>query len=153
MLYECKFSIAQGTGVLVISPTRELALQTYMNATNLLEYHSKTVGCIMGGAKRSTEAQKLEKGVNLLVATPGRLLDHLRSTKNFVFHNLKMLIIDEADQILSNGFEEEMNEILKILPAERQTVLFSATQTKKVNDLVRVSLKQPVIIETDSENT
>ncbi len=68
-------------------------------------------------------------GVNILVATPGRLLDHLQNTKGFVFHNLVALVIDEADAILKIGFEQEMNEILKILPQERQTILFSATQT------------------------
>lgn len=106
----------------------------------------------MGGAKKSTEANMLKKGINLLVATPGRLLDHLENTDGFVFHNLKMLIIDEADAILKIGFEEEMNKILKLLPKERQTVLFSATQTKKVEDLCRVSLKDPYMVEINNKS-
>lgn len=65
-----------------------------------MKYHSHTFGIIMGGANRKTEAEKLSKGVNLLIATPGRLLDHLQNTKNFVFKNLKCLVIDEADRIL-----------------------------------------------------
>lgn len=89
----------------------------------------------------------LKKGVNLLVTTPGRLLDHLEHTDGFVFHNLKMLVIDEADAILQVGFEEEMQKILKLLPKKRQTVLFSATQTKKVEDLCRLSLRDPVIVD------
>ena len=89
--------------------------------------------------------------MNLLVATPGRLLDHLQNTKGFVFHNLISLVIDEADAILRIGFEEEMNEILRILPKDRQTVLFSATQTKKVDDLARLSLKSPIYIGVDDE--
>lgn len=97
------------------------------------------------------EALKLQKGVNLLVATPGRLLDHLQNTKGFIFHNLISLIIDEADAILRIGFEEEMNEILRILPKDRQTVLFSATQTKKVDDLARLSLKSPIYIGVDDQ--
>ena len=101
----------------------------------------------MGGAKRSTEAHLLKKGINLLVSTPGRLLDHLENTEGFVFHNLKMLIIDEADAILKIGFEEEMTKILKLLPKTRQTLLFSATQTRKVEDLCRVSLRDPVMLE------
>ena len=72
------------------------------------------------------------QGVNLLVSTPGRLLDHLQNTKGFMFKNLQCLIIDEADRILEIGFEEEMRQIIKILPKERQTMLFSATQTTKV---------------------
>ena len=86
----------------------------------------------MGGANRRTEAERLVKGVNLVVATPGRLLDHLQNTKGFVYKNLACLVIDEADRILEIGFEKEMHQIIKILPKERQTMLFSATQTTKV---------------------
>jgi ATP-dependent RNA helicase DDX18/HAS1 len=70
----------------------------------------------MGGANRATEVEKLLNGVNLLIATPGRLLDHLQNTRGFLFNNLKALIIDEADRILQIGFEEEMHQIVKILP-------------------------------------
>lgn len=109
---------------------------------------------VIGGAKRNTEAQQLLKGVNLLVATPGRLLDHLENTKGFIFHNLQMLIIDEADAILKIGFEEEMNRIIKLLPTKtRVTALFSATMTKKVEDLCRLSLKNPVLIEAGKDST
>jgi ATP-dependent RNA helicase DDX18/HAS1 len=151
LLYKAGFNIKNGTGVLVIAPTRELALQNYNVAKDLLACHSKTHGVVMGGAKKSTEANMLKKGINLLVATPGRLLDHLENTDGFVFHNLKMLIIDEADAILKIGFEEEMNKILKLLPNDRQTVLFSATQTKKVEDLCRVSLRDPYMVEISSK--
>lgn len=92
------------------------------------------------------EALKLIKGVNVIIATPGRLLDHLQSTNGFLYKNLMALVIDEADAIMKIGFEQDMNEILKILPKERQTVLFSATQTKKVDDLARLSLKSPIFI-------
>ena len=71
--------------------------------------------------------------MNLLVATPGRLLDHLQNTSGFVYRNLACLVIDEADRILEIGFEEEMRQIIKILPKERQTMLFSATQTTKAS--------------------
>ena len=67
-----------GTGVLIISPTRELSLQTYGVVSELLQYHSHSHGIVMGGANRRVEVDKLQKGVNLLVATPGRLLDHLQ---------------------------------------------------------------------------
>ena len=81
-------------------------------------------------------------GVNMLLATPGRLLDHLQNTQGFVFKNLQCLIIDEADRILQVGFEEEMKQIIRLLPKKRQTMLFSATQTRKVEDLARISLKK-----------
>lgn len=82
---------------------------------------------------------------------PGRLLDHLQNTPNFIFKNVKALVIDEADRILEVGFEDEMKQIVKILPKEeRQTMLFSATQTTKVEDLARISLRPgPLYINVD----
>lgn len=142
LLYSLKFKPRNGTGVIVISPTRELALQIFGVARELMAHHSQTFGIVIGGANRRTEAEKLAKGVNLLIATPGRLLDHLQNTPGFVFKNLKALVIDEADRILEIGFEEEMKQIIKILPNEdRQSMLFSATQTTKVEDLARMSLR------------
>ena len=102
---------------------------------------------------RREEAKRLEKGVSVLVATPGRLLDHMQNTKGFVYHNLVTLVLDEADRILEIGFEEEMRAILKLLPSQRQTALFSATQTRKVADLVRLSMKKPVYIEVKSQDS
>ena len=156
MLRRAHFTPKNGTGVLIIAPTRELAMHNYKWARDLLQHHNETHGVVIGGAKRSSEANQLKKGVNLLVATPGRLLDHLENTKGFVFHNIQMLIIDEADAILKIGFEEEMNKIIKLLPAKaRTTCLFSATMTKKVEDLCRLSLKNPVLVEVarDSVNS
>jgi ATP-dependent RNA helicase DDX18/HAS1 len=132
LLYRVKFMPRNGTGALIIAPTRELALQIYGVAGDLMKYHSQTHGVVMGGANRRAETEKLIKGVSLLVATPGRLLDHLQNTKGFVYKNLACLVIDEADRILEIGFEEEMRQIIKLLPKERQTMLFSATQTTKV---------------------
>ena len=142
LLYSLKFKPRNGTGVVIISPTRELALQIFGVARELMEHHTQTFGIVIGGANRRQEADKLVKGVNLLIATPGRLLDHLQNTQGFVFKNLKALVIDEADRILEIGFEEEMKQIIKILPNEdRQSMLFSATQTTKVEDLARMSLR------------
>ncbi|SGZ46917.1 CIC11C00000001398 [Sungouiella intermedia] len=142
LLYSLKFKPRNGTGVVIISPTRELALQIFGVARELMEHHTQTFGIVIGGANRRQEADKLAKGVNLLIATPGRLLDHLQNTQGFVFKNLKALVIDEADRILEIGFEEEMKQIIKILPNEdRQSMLFSATQTTKVEDLARMSLR------------
>lgn len=79
----------------------------------------QTYGLIMGGANRQAEAEKLGKGVNILVATPGRLLDHLHSTEDFMFKNLHCLIIDEADRLLDIGFEEELKQIIRLLPSTK----------------------------------
>ncbi|XP_047165766.1 DEAD-box ATP-dependent RNA helicase 27-like [Vigna umbellata] len=150
LLYNVKFTPRNGAGVVVICPTRELAIQTHAVAKELLKYHSQTLGLVIGGSTRKLEAERLAKGINLLVGTPGRLLDHLQNTKGFIYKNLKCLMIDEADRILEANFEEEMKQIIKILPKSRQTALFSATQTKKVEDLARLSFQTtPVYIDVD----
>ena len=151
MLHALRFKPRNGTGVIIVSPTRELALQIFGVARELMQFHTQTYGIVMGGANRKAEAEKLSKGVNLLVATPGRLLDHLQNTKGFVFKNIKAFVIDEADRILEIGFEDEMRQIVRILPKdERQTMLFSATQTTNVQDLARVSLKTgPLYVNVD----
>ncbi|CCG83064.1 ATP-dependent RNA helicase has1 [Taphrina deformans PYCC 5710] len=153
MLHALKFKPRNGTGVIVVSPTRELALQIFGVAKELMANHHQTYGIVIGGANRRAEAEKLQKGVNLIIATPGRLLDHLQNTKGFVFRNMKALVIDEADRILEIGFEDEMKQIIKILPSEnRQSMLFSATQTTKVDDLARISLRPgPLYINVDSD--
>ncbi|KAH8687698.1 P-loop containing nucleoside triphosphate hydrolase protein [Tricladium varicosporioides] len=153
MLSSLRFKPRNGTGAIVVSPTRELALQIFGVARELMKHHSQTYGIVIGGANRRAEAEKLAKGVNLLIATPGRLLDHLQNTQGFVFKNLKALIIDEADRILEIGFEDEMRQVVKILPKEeRQTMLFSATQTTKVEDLARISLRPgPLYINVDDQ--
>ncbi|KAJ4893958.1 DEAD-box ATP-dependent RNA helicase 51 [Raphanus sativus] len=150
LLFKERFSPRNGTGVIVICPTRELAIQTKNVAEELLKHHhSLTVSMVIGGNNRRTEAQRIANGSNLLIATPGRLLDHLQHTKGFIFKHLKCLVIDEADRILEENFEEDMNKILTILPKTRQTALFSATQTSKVQDLARVSLTSPVLVDVD----
>merc|ERR1719445_1333050 len=153
LVYKLKFMPRNGTGVIIISPTRELSMQTFGVLRELLKHHYHTYGLIMGGANRQSEAQKLAKGINILVATPGRLLDHLQNTKDFLFKNLQCLIIDEADRILDVGFEEEMKKIVKLLPKRRQTMLFSATTTKKTEDLVKLALKkEPIYIGIEEKN-
>ncbi|XP_062116899.1 DEAD-box ATP-dependent RNA helicase 51 [Humulus lupulus] len=154
LLYHARFTPRNGTGVVVICPTRELAIQTHAVAKDLLKYHSQTHGLVIGGAARRGEAERIVKGVNLLVGTPGRLLDHLQNTKGFVFKNLKCLTIDEADRILEANFEEEMKQILRILPKTRRTALFSATQTQKVEDLARLSFQtDPHYVDVDDKRT
>ncbi|XP_066279182.1 ATP-dependent RNA helicase DDX18-like isoform X3 [Branchiostoma lanceolatum] len=150
LMYKLKFMPRNGTGVIVLSPTRELAMQTYGVLKELLKYHCHTYGLIMGGTSRSSEADKLAKGINIVVATPGRLLDHMQNTPQFMYKNLQCLVIDEADRILEVGFEEELKQIVRLLPKRRQTMLFSATQTRKIEDLARVSLKkEPLYVGVD----
>eukprot|EP01116_Phalansterium_solitarium_P013089 TRINITY_DN29_c0_g1_i1.p1 TRINITY_DN29_c0_g1~~TRINITY_DN29_c0_g1_i1.p1 ORF type:complete len:640 (+),score=266.86 TRINITY_DN29_c0_g1_i1:80-1999(+) len=152
LLVKHRFTPRNGTGVVILTPTRELALQIYGVAHELLKYHSYTHGVVMGGTNRRAEAEKLAKGVNLLVATPGRLLDHLQNTPGFEVRNLKCLVIDETDRILEIGFEEDLRQIIKLLPTERQTMLFSATQTQKVEDIARLSVRRaPIYVGVDDQ--
>ncbi|KAG4933002.1 hypothetical protein JHK87_047004 [Glycine soja] len=140
LLYNVKFTPRNGAGVIVICPTRELAIQTHAVAKELLKYHSQTLGLVIGGSARKIEAERIAKGINLLVGTPGRLLDHLQNTKGFIYKNLKCLMIDEADRILEANFEEEMKQIIKILP--------------KVEDLARLSFQTtPIYIDVDDGRT
>lgn len=142
LIYKLKFMPRNGTGVIIISPTRELSMQTFGVLKELMNHHHHTYGLVMGGASRQTEAQKLSRGINILVATPGRLLDHMQNTPDFLYKNLQCLVIDEADRILDIGFEEEMKQIINLLPKRRQTMLFSATQSKKTEALTGLALKK-----------
>ena len=140
LLRKARFSTRNGTGAMILSPTRELAMQIYGVLKELMDGSSSTnmtYGLIMGGANRKTEAERLRKGVNIIIATPGRLLDHLKNTTGFVTRNMLVFCMDEADRILEIGFEDDLRAILKLVPKERQTMLFSATQTKQVEDLAR----------------
>ena len=140
LLSRLKWKQRQGTGAIIITPTRELAMQIFGVVTDLASAHGLTHGIVMGGANRKSEASKLVKGISILIATPGRLLDHLQNTKGFNFENLQCLVIDEADRILQIGFEEDMKAIMRLLPKKRQTMLFSATQDKNVQGLAKLSL-------------
>eukprot|EP00527_Entomoneis_sp_CCMP2396_P008712 CAMPEP_0198137806 /NCGR_PEP_ID=MMETSP1443-20131203/1265_1 /TAXON_ID=186043 /ORGANISM="Entomoneis sp., Strain CCMP2396" /LENGTH=620 /DNA_ID=CAMNT_0043799359 /DNA_START=34 /DNA_END=1896 /DNA_ORIENTATION=- len=156
LLHKAKFTNKNGTGAIVISPTRELSMQIYGVLQELCSAgkHSQTYGLIMGGANRKTETEKLAKGVNIIICTPGRLLDHLQNSKGFVFRNLLALVMDEGDRILEQGFEDDLRAILKLLPTERQTMLFSATQTQKVEDLARLSInpKNSIFVDIKSDS-
>lgn len=155
LLRKAKFHTRNGTGAIILSPTRELAMQTYGVCKELLGVTSTlTYGLIMGGANRKTEAERLKKGVNIVIATPGRLLDHFQNSPGFVTRNLSVFCMDEADRILEIGFEDDLRAIVKMLPKQRQTMLFSATQTKQVKDLARLSInsKTAIYVEIESIN-
>ncbi|XP_030056136.1 putative ATP-dependent RNA helicase DDX10 [Microcaecilia unicolor] len=131
-----------GLGVLIISPTRELAYQTFEVLRKVGKNHEFSAGLIIGGKDLKHESGRINR-TNILVCTPGRLLQHMDETSYFHASNLLMLILDEADRILDMGFADTMNAIVENLPKKRQTLLFSATQTKSVKDLARLSLKDP----------
>lgn len=118
LINKLHFMPRNGTGVIIISPTRELSMQTFGVLKELMAHHHHTYGLVMGGSNRQVESEKLGKGVNILVATPGRLLDHLQNSPDFLYKNLQCLIIDEVDRILEIGFEEELKQIINLLPSK-----------------------------------
>ena len=152
LLYRKKWTRLDGLGGLVISPTRELALQIFEELRKVGHYHELSAGLLIGGKEISEEAA-LVAGMNILVATPGRLLQHMDETPGFDASSLQMLVLDEADRILDMGFAVTLNAIITNLPKERQTLLFSATQTKNVASLARLSLHDPeyVSVHEDAE--
>ena len=135
-----------GLGAMIISPTRELAIQIFDVLYKIgRKGHIFAAGLIIGGKSLQEEQDALAR-MNIVVCTPGRILQHLSQTAAFNVDNLKMLVLDEADRILDMGFQKDVDAILEYLPKERQTLLFSATQTKRVSDLARLSLQDPEYI-------
>ncbi|XP_015263024.1 PREDICTED: probable ATP-dependent RNA helicase DDX31 [Gekko japonicus] len=147
---EPKIKRSDGPYAIVLVPTRELALQSFQTIQKLLKPFTWIVpGVLMGGEKKKSEKARLRKGINILIATPGRLVDHINSTKCIHFHQVRWLILDEADRILDQGFEKAVAAILNAVNADnekRQNVLLSATLTDGVARLADISLRDPVCI-------
>ena len=147
-LSQARWSKHDGLGALVISPTRELAIQIFKVLQQIGSKQDFSAGCIVGG--REFNAEKL--GVptaSILISTPGRLVQHIEQTPSFDVSNLQMLVLDEADRILDMGFKDEMDQILEALgpsTGTRQTLLFSATLVNSVKRLASLSMKNPEVI-------
>ncbi|XP_075498670.1 DEAD-box ATP-dependent RNA helicase 10 [Primulina tabacum] len=135
----------------VLSPTRELAIQISEQFEALGSGFGVKCAVLVGGIDLVQQSIALGKRPHIVVATPGRLVDHLSNTKGFSLRTLKYLVLDEADRLLNEDFEKSLDEILNVIPRERITFLFSATMTKKVKKLQRACLKNPVKIEVASK--
>ncbi|XP_026318956.1 probable ATP-dependent RNA helicase DDX10 [Hyposmocoma kahamanoa] len=144
-LFCTKWTRFDGVGALVISPTRELAYQIYETLRKVGYLHDFSAGLIIGGQNLKFEKKRMDQ-INILICTPGRLLQHMDENPLFHCNNLQILVLDEADRCLDMGFEATMNAVIENLPPERQTLLFSATQTKSVKDLARLSLSFPTYV-------
>jgi ATP-dependent RNA helicase DDX10/DBP4 len=141
-----------GHGALILSPTRELAIQIFDVLRKIGKHgHMFAAGLLIGGKSLEAEREALTR-MNILVATPGRMLQHLSQTAAFNVDDLKMLVLDEADRILDMGFQRDVDAIVEYLPKERQTLLFSATQSRKVSDLARLSLQDPEYVSVHAED-
>lgn len=138
------------TYVLILAPTRELAAQIHSMVQKLAQFTDIDAALIVGGLSLTAQAAALRAGPCIVVATPGRVIDHVRNSQGFGLEDLSVLVLDEADRLLEMGFKEELREILRMAPKQRQTLLFSATFNDDVAGLVALSLKQPVRLAADA---
>lgn len=136
--------------VLVLLPTRELAAQCHEVSSYLCKYTDIRICLVVGGLSEKVQEQELRNKPDIILATPGRLIDHLRNSANVHLEDIEILVLDEADRLLECGFAEELREIIRECPKGRQTLLFSATLTEHVVDLVNLSLNEPVRIKIDA---
>ncbi|CAA7265370.1 unnamed protein product [Cyclocybe aegerita] len=141
----------KGLFACVLAPTRELAYQISEQFEALGSAMGVRCAVIIGGMDMPTQQIALAKRPHIVIGTPGRLLDHLETTKGFSLRTLKFLVLDEADRLLNMEFSEAIDKILKLLPKERSTYLFSATMTTKVAKLQRASLTNPLKVEVSSK--
>ena len=137
---------------LILTPTRELAAQIFENVKEYSEYIDIRSTVIFGGVNQKPQVSILRKGIDVLIATPGRLLD-LHNQRALSLSNVKILVLDEADRMLDMGFQRDINKIMNLLPRVRQNLLFSATFSREIKALAKGILNQPVIVEATPENT
>lgn len=142
---------ASSTRVIIITPTRELAVQVYDVGTKIAKFISSlSFGLAVGGLNLRQQEQQLKTRPDIVVATPGRLIDHVRNSPSFSIDSLEVMVIDEADRILEEGFQAELTEILSLVPKQkRQTLLFSATMNTRIQDMIQLSLHKPVRLMID----
>lgn len=138
-LYREKWTEFDGLGALIISPTRELAMQIYEVLVKIGRHSSFSAGLVIGGKDVKFELERISR-INILIGTPGRILQHMDQAVGLNTSNLQMLVLDEADRCLDMGFKKTLDAIVNNLPPSRQTLLFSATQSQSIADLARLSL-------------
>ncbi|AOW01814.1 uncharacterized protein YALI1_B22015g [Yarrowia lipolytica] len=140
-----KSSKVAATKVVVLTPTRELSIQVADVGKKLAQYVSGVrFGLAVGGLNLRVQEQELKTRPEVVIATPGRFIDHVRNSPSFNVDDVEILVIDEADRMLEEGFQQELTEILTLLPKKRQTLLFSATMNSSISSLIQLSLSRPV---------
>lgn len=139
------------TRVIVLAPTRELAIQVCDVGKKIGQFvNNLNFGLAVGGLNLRQQEQQLKTRPDIVIATPGRLIDHIRNSPSFSIDSLEVLVIDEADRMLDEGFQAELTEILSLIPRhKRQTLLYSATMNTKIQDLIQLSLQKPVRVMID----
>jgi ATP-dependent RNA helicase DDX27 len=139
------------TRVVVLLPTRELAIQCHAVATKLAAFTDIKFTLAVGGLSLKAQEVELKLRPDVIIATPGRFIDHMRNSASFNVDTVEIMVLDEADRMLEDGFAEELNEILTTLPKSRQTMLFSATMTSSVDRLIKVGLNRPARVMVNSQ--
>ncbi len=137
---------------LVLTPTRELAAQVFENVKGYSEFLNLKSAVVFGGVNQNPQIRALKNGVDILIATPGRLLD-LHQQKALSLHQVEILVLDEADRMLDMGFLRDIKRILALIPQKRQNLLFSATFSKEIKKLANDFMRQPVLVEVTPENS
>ncbi|KAL8689046.1 MAG: hypothetical protein Q9224_004734, partial [Gallowayella concinna] len=138
--------------VAILMPTRELAVQCFNVSQKLASFTDITFSLLVGGFSLREQESTLRSRPDVLIATPGRFIDHMRNSPSFTTDTLEILVLDEADRMLEDGFADELNEILTTIPKSRQTMLFSATMTSRVDTLIRLGLNRPVRLLINNTN-
>lgn len=137
---------------LILTPTRELAAQVYDNVRDYGAYLNMKSTVVFGGVKAKSQIATIRQGVDVLVATPGRLLD-LENQKALSLKRIEILVLDEADRMLDMGFLRDIKKIMSLMPAKRQNLLFSATFSKEIKELAAGILHNPVLVEATPQNS
>ncbi|KAM3710861.1 hypothetical protein ACJW31_01G063500 [Castanea mollissima] len=139
--------------VLILTPTRELAVQVHSMIEKLAQFTDIRCCLVVGGLSTKVQEAALRSMPDIVVATPGRMIDHLRNSMSVDLEDLAVLILDEADRLLELGFSAEIRELVRLCPKRRQTMLFSATMTEEVDELIKLSLTKPSRLSADPSKT
>ncbi|SZF04438.1 unnamed protein product [Blumeria hordei] len=137
--------------VAILMPTRELAIQCHAVAVKIASFTDIKFCLAVGGLSLKAQEKELRLRPDVIIATPGRFIDHMRNSVSFTVDTLEILVLDEADRMLEAGFADELDEIVKTIPKSRQTMLFSATMNSSVDHLIRIGLQRPVRLLVDSQ--
>ncbi|KAL9445844.1 hypothetical protein AB3S75_013682 [Citrus x aurantiifolia] len=135
--------------VLILTPTRELAVQVHSMIEKIAQFTDIRCCLVVGGLSTKMQETALRSMPDIVVATPGRMIDHLRNSMSVDLDDLAVLILDEADRLLELGFSAEIHELVRLCPKRRQTMLFSATLTEDVDELIKLSLTKPLRLSAD----
>eukprot|EP00752_Nemacystus_decipiens_P002961 g2751.t1 len=141
-----------GARSIILSPTRELAVQTLTFARKMSKLKDLRMALLVGGDSMDKQFAALADNPDIIIATPGRLMHHLQEVPEFTLRSVEVIVFDEADRLFEMGFAEQLREIMRGVPEERQSLLFSATMPKQLVQFARAGLKDPVLIRLDTES-